>query len=425
MTRRFGDQRDWFFEKRFGLFIHWGLYAIPAWHEQVQWRKGISRASYVKLIDRFNPTAYDPDVWLDLAVEAGMEYVCFTTKHHDGFCMWDTDETSFNVMNSPYGKDILRALSEACHRREMPLCLYYSVVDWHHPNYPTQGKSHELPAPEPSDTPDAAKYLAYLKAQVRELCTRYGEIHGFWWDMNRLDHGDKSLNDMIRSLQPKAVINNRGFDEGDFGTPERDFKPSLEDVQSFNRPTEACQSVGAESWGYRAEEDYFSDRFLIESIDKTLAKRGNYLLNVGPDARGGIPPQATRMLRNVGAWYGKVRDAFDQAEPASHLIENRDVLLTRKGKSLYVHLFRYPSSEAVALAPIKTMPRRAVLLNTGAPVRACVDLLPSRFRDGKECLRLRGLPVNDLTDTVMVVRLDFEEFAVDIRKQVLDSPTPS
>lgn len=123
---------------------------------------------------------YDPDAWLDLAEEAGMEYVCFTTKHHDGFCLWDTAQTEYNVMRSPCGKDVLGMLAQACRRRGFPLCLYYAVADWHHPNYPNQGRSHELPGPEAGDEPDLDRYLDFLRAQVRELCTAYGELGGFW-----------------------------------------------------------------------------------------------------------------------------------------------------------------------------------------------------------------------------------------------------
>jgi alpha-L-fucosidase len=141
MLTRFGDDRDWFFEKRFGLFVHWGLYSIPAWHEQMQWRKRVPRGGYEKLAGQFNPVRFDPDAWLDLAEEAGMQYLCFTTKHHDGFCLWDTAGTDYNVMNSPYGRDILAILAEACHRRGFPVSLYYSAVDWQHPNYPNQGRS--------------------------------------------------------------------------------------------------------------------------------------------------------------------------------------------------------------------------------------------------------------------------------------------
>jgi alpha-L-fucosidase len=178
--KQFGDQRDWFIGPKLGLFVHWGLYAINAWHEQEQIRRAVPRKEYEKLISQFNPQNFDPNAWLDMIQDAGMEYICFTTKHHDGFCMWDTAQTEFKVTNSSYGKDILGQLADACHNRNFPLCLYYSVVDWNQPNYPNKNKSHELGTPESSDNPDLPKYLEFLKAQVRELCTNYGKIHGIW-----------------------------------------------------------------------------------------------------------------------------------------------------------------------------------------------------------------------------------------------------
>ncbi|NLG49106.1 MAG: glycoside hydrolase [Chloroflexi bacterium] len=409
MGIRFGDGRDWFFEKRFGLFVHWGLYAIPAWHEQTLYRKGMTRDEYVPLVQQFNPVRFDPDAWLDLAEEAGMQYVCFTTKHIDGFCMWDTAQTDYNVMHTPYGRDVLGMLAEACHRRGFPLCLYYSVVDEHQPNYPNQGRSYELPGPVPGDEPNLDKYLAFVRAQVRELCTRYGEIHGFWWDANILAHRDPSVNAMIRELQPNAVINNRGFDEGDFGTPEREWDEEVRDLRAFERPIEACQSVGVESWGYKVDEDYYSDLYLIHSLDRTLAKGGNYLLNVGPKADGTIPEEAARILRAIGRWYQNVREALDGAEPASHLIDMRDVLFTRKGNTLYAHLPCAPTRNRLLLKPLDVLPRRVTLLNTGEPVEAVVDFLPSQHHEKREYLRLRNLPVNRLTDTVLVLKLEFDD----------------
>src|SRR5579863_5108322 len=131
LAPRFGDGRDWWFQKRFGMFVHWGLYAIHGYHEQEQWRLRVPRNEYVKLQQQWNPVKFDPDAWLDLAAQAGMKYVCLTSKHHDGFCLWDTKQTAYNTMNTPYGKDVVRMLSDACHRRGVPLCLYYSVADWH------------------------------------------------------------------------------------------------------------------------------------------------------------------------------------------------------------------------------------------------------------------------------------------------------
>lgn len=405
---RFNDERDWFFEKRYGLFVHWGIYAIPAWHEQLQWRKRIPRDQYVKLIDDFNPADFNPDAWLDLAEEVGMEYIVLTAKHHDGFCLWDTAETDFNVMNSPYGKDIVGMLAEACHRRDFPLGLYYSAVDWNHPNYPNQNRSHELAGAEKGDQPDLMKYMEFLKRQVRELCTRYGQIHSFWWDMNVTEYQDPSINEMIHSLQPAAVITDRGFDGGDIGTPERDWDESVNTALAFEKPTQACQSVGLESWGYKEDEDYYTDLHLIRSIDKILAKGGGYILNVGPMADGAIPAEAMRILRAIGKWYQSVRESFDGTEPASEQIENREVLLTRKNQTLYVHLNKPPATSRVMLNPIDKLPRKATLLNTSEQVETRVDLVPTFHEEPKEYLRIRNLPANELNNEVLVVKLEFD-----------------
>jgi alpha-L-fucosidase len=404
----FGDGRDWFFEKRFGMFVHWGIYAIPGWHEQHQWRGRVPRTEYVKLAEQWNPVKFDPDQWLDLAESVGMRYLTITTKHHDGFCLWDTKLTDFNTMNTPYGKDIIAMLAEACHRRSFPLCLYYSCADWHHPNYPNEGRHHELP-PQEGDEPDLNKYLEFLKGQVRELCTQYGEIHGFWWDMNVPQHRDESINAMIRQLQPKAVINDRGYDEGDFGTPERDFDENADEGVGHERPVEACQSVGLEAWGYRADEDYYTDRHLMRSIDKFMARGANYLLNVGPTGEGVIPVEATGILERVGRWYGAVSESLLDVEPATHLTSNRDVLLTRRANDLYVHLYREPTAAAVKLKPLQTAPKRATLLNDGREVEFAVDLLPSEHVDFQPVLRLKKLPVNELCNEVLVVKVEFEE----------------
>lgn len=403
---RFGDGRDWFFEKRFGMFVHWGLYAIPGWHEQHQWRFRVPRNEYVKLAQQWNPVKFNPDQWLDLVEEAGMKYVCLTTKHHDGFCLWDTKLTSFNTMNTPYGKDVVKMLADACHRRKVPLCLYYSIADWNQPNYPNEGRHHELP-PQPGDQPDWLKYLEFLRGQVRELCTNYGEIHGLWWDMNVPKHVDRSISQMIRSLQPKAVINNRGFDEGDFGTPERDFEK--DDAVAFDKPTEACQSVGIESWGYRKDEDYYTDRHLMRSIDRYLARDGNYLLNVGPQPDGKIPTEAVAILKRIAKWYHQVRESLENVTPATYLTANRNVLITRRNNTLYVHLYKEPLGEAVKLKPINIAPRKATLLNTGKPVEFAVNLVPSEHVEHKDYLRLCKLPVNELNNTVLVVKLEFDQ----------------
>lgn len=403
---RFGDGRDWFFENRFGMFVHWGLYSILGWHEQHQWRGRIPRKEYVKLATRWNPAKFDPEQWLDLLQEAGMKYLTVTTKHHDGFCLFDSKLTKFTSVNTPYGKDIIGMLADACHKRKLPLCLYYSIADWNHRNYPNQGRHHELAKPEEGDKPDWTAYLEFLKGQVRELCTNYGKIHGLWWDMNVPQHIDPSINQMIRKLQPEAVINDRGFDKGDFGTPERDYK--ADDARAFTTRIEACQAVGTESWGYRGDEDYHTVGHLERSITRYLARGANYLLNVGPQPDGTIDPRSTSILREIGRWMTSVGKAYGDAQPASHLSENRNVMLTRRGNTLFVHLHTAPTTDAVKLKPFTTAPKRAVLLNDGRDLPLSTALCPADHGSQTGYLRIRGIPADSLANTVGVIRLDFD-----------------
>jgi len=408
---KFGDKRDWFFEKPFGLFIHWGIYAVPGWHEQHQFRRGLSRQKYVTLMNEFSPTRFDADAWLDHAQRAGMEHLTVTAKHGDGFCLWDTDCTEYKVTNTPYRKDIIALLADACHRRDFPLCLYYSVPDMNQPNYPHAGRSYELPKPDPGDDPDLEKYLDFVRRQIHELCTRYGQIHGIWWDANLLQHRDPSFNQMIRELQPSALVNDRGFDEGDFDVSERDWDPTVVAVGDFPRPRQGCDSIGYESWGYRRDEHYYAFRYLQHSVDQLLARGGGYILNVGPCADGTFPQEAHDILENIGNWYSRVKESFLGTESVAGLVDNDEVLLTRNGDTLYVHQSAPLVKNGIDLAPIQVLPRRAILLNTGTEVEAKLLLLPRRYEDGDiKYLCLNNLPVNTLTNTIPVFRLDFDIF---------------
>ena len=416
MVKRFGDERDWFFQKRFGMFVHWGLYAIPAWHEQILWRSKYKRKDYEKLIHEFNPRKFDPEQWLDTLQEAGMEYLCVTTKHHDGFCMWDTEFTEYSVMHTPYKQDIVGMIADACGKRGVRLGFYYSFPDWHHPHYPNMGRHHEMFGPRPGEVQNEEKYLEYVRNQVRELCTNYGKLYEFFWDVNVGEFHAPELNETVRRLQPQAVINDRGPAPGDYSTPER----HVPEGSVFHKPTEACQSMGRESWGYREDEDYYSHKFLMQSMDKVLAMGGNYLLNVGPMADGTLPGECSAGLKRIGAWYQKVRESFCGTTPCSYMLAAGQtqlfrydtVLLTRKGNTFYIHLCDDLQTTSVVLPGFDIDPEEAVLLNDGRSLPHVVDVLPWRWRE-KPCLRIKNIPVNEITGEVMVIKITFGDSAAE------------
>ncbi|MHC4883633.1 MAG: alpha-L-fucosidase [Planctomycetota bacterium] len=403
----FGDARDWFFEKHLGLFVHFGPYAMAGWHEQDQMRRRIPAEEYIAQARTFNPHAFDAEGFVALALDAGYEYLCFTSKHHDGFCLWDSDLTDYKITNTPYGKDLIGQLAEACHRQGMPLGIYYSVVDWYHPDYPNQGRHHEIP--EARGEGRLPVYIDYLRAQCKELCTRYGKIVHWFWDMNVPEHRDESINNELRALQPGMVINDRGFDEGDFSTPERDYNQDVTTgLQPFASPTEACNSVGSQSWGFRENEDYFLPGYLIEQMDPILARGGNYLLNTSLDGEGRLPEKCESILNTVGDWYRRTREAFHPAAPCSFLRLEGNPLLTHRGQTLYVHLPRARATESAILAPLATLPRCTTLLNTGEAIETRLELLPIHWSGGQPCLRAIGLPDRLVPDETLILKLEFD-----------------
>jgi len=406
MIPRFNDSRDWFFHHRFGLFIHWGLYSINAFHEQEQWRLHVPSDKYVKLVEKFNPRHFDPYQWVSLCRDVGMDYICFTCKHHDGFCMWNSKHSDYNIMNTPYRKDILAELATACHKHGIRLGLYYSCPYWHHPAALNFGATHQLEQPKPGDSPDLLKYLDYVYKQVEELCSNYGEISQFFWD---IPQGIKfpPLNDLIRKLQPSALINNRGYGAGDYDTPER-FVPEL---GSFTKATEACQSVGSSSWGYRKNEDYFTPLFLMQSIDKIMAMGGNYLLNVGPDSDGRIPEESANILRKVGDWYKKVKEAFSENEiyklPEHN---NEEIIVTQRENTLYLHFTKGLQKTGYAFPALKCLPEEAVLLNNGKRVSSELTVLPQiAIRSPEPRLRIFNFPTEQMAEEVPIVKLVFKQ----------------
>ena len=398
------------FDNKFGMFIHWGIYALTQIQDQALVRFQMDRAEYENLMHRFDPVNYDPEEWVLLAKSCGMKYICFTTKHHDGFCMWDTRYTDYKVTNAPYGKDVLKLLADACQKHGMLLSLYYSNPDWHHFYGYNPNSTHQWYCVQ-TEQVDTVTYREYIKNQVTELLTNYGPIYTFFWDIPPKIE-DPSLNELVRKLQPGILINDRGWSTGDFSTPEREYKAA--DSISFTRMTEACNSLDQQSWGYRADPDFYSIRHLTCSIDRIMSMGGNYLLNAGPSPLGEITENYAQRMRLVGDWYNRMGGCLEQAEPdpfdyASRA--NKCIATTKNGKT-YLHFYEGLVSTAVTLKQYPGLPKAVKLLNTGKELEYRIEYLPEFF-DGKTgiCkdayLHIVGIPTDDLSGEPIVLEVQW------------------
>ena len=394
-------------ENKFGMFIHWGLYGATGVQDQVFARMNWPREAYEDLMHSFNPVKYDPEKWVLLAKEAGMEYICFTTKHHDGFCMWDTAYSEYKITNTPYGKDVLKMLADACQKHGMKLSFYYSCPDWNHPFGYNPASTHQWKAKMENGVNTAA-YLEYVRNQVRELCTNYGPLYTFFWDIPPKIK-DPSFNEMIRELQPGIFINDRGYDLGDFSTPEREYQAA--DGTRFTRMTEACNSVGEQSWGYRSNEDFYSLRHLISSIDRMMAMGGSYLLNVGPNGEGEITEEYAARIRRVGDWYNRMEGALicHEADDFNYKVKANKAIVTKKNGKSYFHFPDGIRSTSIALQYFPSVPKSVRLLNTGKTLPCAIDLLPEYFSNGQALpfLHITSIPVDDLASEAIVIEIEW------------------
>jgi len=394
------------FDNKFGMFIHWGFYAQTGIQEQVYARFDWKREDYEPLKDTFNPVDYDPEQWVKMAKAAGMQYICFTTKHHDGFCMWDTKYTDYNIMNTPYHKDVLKMLADACAKYDMKLGLYYSNPDWHHPLAYNPGSTHQWKSVD-KEHYNVAEYRTFMKNQMVELLTGYGKIYTLFWDIPPFVQDDSSLNDLARKLQPGIFINDRGFDKGDFSTPEREYK--AQEMTRFTRMTEACNSLGQQSWGYREQEDFYSLRHIKTAIDKYMAMGASYLLNVGPDGRGVVTEAYADRLKAVGDWYNKVKIGLEgtDGDDYDYCDEHNAFIATKKDGKTYLHYYDGLMSSAVALKNFPSVPKSVKLLNTGALLPAKAERLPEFFdidtgRSEITYLHISGIPVDELNEPIVL-----------------------
>ncbi|MGE5199190.1 MAG: alpha-L-fucosidase, partial [Rhodospirillaceae bacterium] len=298
---------DWWRAARFGMFIHWGLYAIPAgeWNgrsDYGEWIRNNARIPigvYDQFKARFNPAKFDPDAWVRLAKGAGMQYLVITTKHHDGFALFDSKETDWDVMATPYGRDIVRQLADACRRGGIRLGLYYSIMDWHHPDYLPR-REWEL-ASRPDAGADFDRYVAFMKGQLKELLSGYGPIGVLWfdgqWEGTWNAARGRDLYDYVRALQPSIIVNNRvGQGLGDFGTPEQEIPATGVPGADW----ETCMTMNG-NWGFnRADKNFKSAQTLVRNLVDVASKGGNFLLNVGPTAEGEFPAESVERLEQIG-----------------------------------------------------------------------------------------------------------------------------
>lgn len=386
------ERMKWWVDARFGMFIHWGLYAIPARGEWVMYCERIPKAEYARLAQMFNPKRFDADKWVALAKQAGARYMVLTTRHHDGFCLWDSDVSDYTSMKTAAKRDFVAKYVEACRKAGMRIGFYYSLLDWRWPAY-WEG---------PEKNPDRWKeFRDYVHSQVRELMTKYGKIDILWYDGGWPHSPDawqsSQLNAMVRSLQPQIILNNRSGLPEDLDTPEQH-------IQGSKRPWEACMTIDDLWWGYDAGDlNLKSPMQLVRNLVRCVSGNGNFLLNVGPMADGVIPPQQASRMRAIGRWlrrngesvYGAGASPFEEA----HL-----GYVTAKDSTAYVHVTCWPGKE-MCVAGIKNRVLGAHMVVTGKRLS---------FEQKRDRLFVRDLPMRspDPTDTVVALELDGKPEAV-------------
>ena len=395
---------EWFKRARFGMFIHWGLYAVPARGEWVRSVERISVEDYQQYFDEFNPVDYDPRKWARACKQAGMQYAVLTAKHHDGFCLFDSKLTDYNSVKC-CGRDLVREYLDAFRAEGIRVGLYYSIIDWHHLDFPHYGdKQHPM-----RDNPaykdykyDFDKYLEYMHGQIKELCTNYGKIDIFWFDFSYDDmRGEKwkatELVRMIRSYQPDVLMDNRlevsgeGFGSlatqnpteycGDFVSPEQIIPPEGV-VDDMGKPVvwESCITMN-NNWGYNSRDNHFKTAdIVIKKLVECVSKGGNMLINVGPDARGNIPAQSLEILEKVGNWMHANGEAIYNCG-RSELPRPDYGRITQNGKDIYFHV-NEPQIGFVPLVGIKAEDVKCIrLLKDGSEMKIERNWMTGNYPD--------------------------------------------
>ena len=364
MNEEIRQRTKWFMEDRFGMFIHWGLYSIPACGEWMMSQKEMTIEEYSKYFDQFDPVDYDPKKWVRLAKKAGMKYVVLTAKHHDGFCLFDSKLTDYKSTNTKAGRDLVREFVDACREEGLKVGLYFSIIDWHHPDFPKYGDRQHPMRNNPAykdEKIDFDRYLAYMHGQIKELVTGYGKLDLLWFDFSYDDMtGEKwkatELIKMVRKYQPDVIIDNRleGAGDnhgsitteepliysGDFASPEQIIPPKgVCDDKGEPIPWELCATMN-NHWGYcNFDHQYKTPQMLVRKLVECASKGGNMILNVGPDAKGKFPKESSAILAEIGRWMDKNHDSIYGCVPAENIPKPDYGRITRNGNKYYVHIY--------------------------------------------------------------------------------------
>ena len=374
----------WWHEARFGMFIHWGLYSVLGRHEWVMENEGIPVAEYEQLAKRFKPKPNAARDWARLAKAAGQKYMVMTTKHHEGFCQFDSKLTDYNAARQGPGRDLVKEYVEAARAEGMRVGFYYSLMDWHHPDG----------ARCATDEAARRRFVAYIHGQIRELLTNYGKIDILWYDVaSPLDAKgweSEKMNEMVFQLQPEIIVNNRNKLDGDFATPEQR-------ITAEKRAWESCMTMN-DSWGYqKADDAWKTSKTVVRNLVTCAHDTGNYLLNIGPKPDGSIPEESVGIMTAVGKWMAKNGKSIYDTDVCQPRRSNY-ASFSRKGNTLYMHVWFWPG-ETVALAGMQNQVKSARLLATGKTVKFEQD----RFR-----VRFTGLPEKAPDEPVTTLAIEFD-----------------
>ena len=394
----------WWHEARFGMFIHFGLYSLIGQHEWAMELEGIPVAQYELLAKHFNPRPHAAREWAKLAKRAGQKYMVMTTKHHEGFCNFETKLTNYSAPKQACGRDLVAEYVEAARAEGLRVGFYYSLMDWHHPDG----------ARCLTDEAARVRFVEYTHGLIRELLTNYGKIDVLWydvdWPLSAVQWESEKMNKMVVELQPDIIVNNRNGLAGDYSTPEQEIKAAKN-----GRAWETCMTLN-ESWGYhKADNNWKSPEAVVRNLITCAHDAGNYLLNIGPKPDGSIPEESIRTLTEVGEWLDKNGAAIypsEVCESKEHTYAN----YTRRGNTLYMHIYHWPGDtpasqfleffrppSVVAIGGLRAKVLSARFLVSGKPVA---------FEQGDQYVRLTGLPTEAPDNPVTVIAIECDSVPV-------------